>query len=101
MTNEPATTDEHDANALQVVPEAKPVSLGMLAAETPRQMIEVATGIATELKKVIDNNNLKKRIGNKDHVFCEAWVTMLAMLGVTPQERSVKRVVACLHSVRQ
>ena len=96
-----------ESRALAVV-EAAPVAqlnLGMLQANTPKEMIASATAIATALKQVISDKGLAKKIEGKEYVQCEGWTTMGAMLGVTAQEESVVERACdfcaepCAHSI--
>src|SRR3990167_9271039 len=63
------------------------VQLGAMTVATPHDVIVRATGIATELKKIIDDKKLSKKLGgDKPHVMADGWSTLGAMLGVTPRQ---------------
>lgn len=62
------------------------VHLGTIKILGPQDMVERATSIATQLKKIIDDKQLFIQIRNKRHTFVEGWTTMLSMIGVSPQE---------------
>ena len=54
----------------------------------PKDQIEYATEIATELNKIIDAKKLYSYISNKKYVAVEGWTTLAALRGCTPRERS-------------
>lgn len=56
---------------------------------SPRDMMAKASEIATELKKVIQQQKLSNNIGGKEHVRVEGWTTLGAMLGILPREKTV------------
>jgi len=62
------------------------MSLGIIAARTPHDVIVQATTIAKELSKIVKDNNLSVTIQNRKFVKVEGWSTMGAMLGVLPRE---------------
>lgn len=62
------------------------VHLGITKVEGPKDMVEKATQIATQLKKIIDDKNLFIVIRNKRHTFVEGWTALLSLIGVTPRE---------------
>ena len=79
-----------EAVEVAVVPvEPVAVQLGTLQANDPGELISGATAIATPLKKLIDSKKLFTDIKGKQHVRCEGWTTLAAMMGVTPHEVSV------------
>jgi len=78
MSDEPPT-------AVAVI-EEQPISLGVMHAQTPEELVKSATSIATVLARVIEERKLYKQIEKKRYVFCEAWTTLGVMLGVTPHE---------------
>jgi hypothetical protein len=72
--------------------EALRVELGVLRADRPKQLVEVATEAANALASVIESRKLYSNIQGKKFVKCEGWTTLAAMLGVTPHEISVTEV---------
>ena len=54
--------------------------------------IGVATTVATNLKKVIQSQNLAINIQGNDYVTAEGWETLGAMLGCTPYVESVEEI---------
>ena len=98
MSTQPEGTDQEAALvAVDLEPVVGgglvPVNLGVLQATTPTEMMAVAASIATPLKQFILDKGLYKDLGgDTPHVYVEAWCTMLAMLGVMPQEISVEEV---------
>jgi hypothetical protein len=74
-----------DQNAI-VVHEGNQIQLGSLTATNPKDLIERASGIATELKSIITKRSLSKMIQGREFVVVDGWTTMGAMLGVTARE---------------
>ena len=69
--------------------EVNAVELGTLRASEPAELIARATELATPLAKLIKDRQLFNNISGRQHVRCEGWTTLAAMLGVTPHEVSV------------
>lgn len=68
-----------------------PVSMGMLQAANPAEMMAAAAAIATPLKKFILEKGLYVELGGaQPHVYVEAWTTLAAMCGTMVQEISVE-----------
>ena len=65
------------------------VQLGSVTVEGPRQLVETATSVATELASVIKKQGLASRIKGRDFVRCEGWTTLAAMIGIVPREIAV------------
>lgn len=65
-----------------VVPES-PAPMNLFHTSDPVEVLEKAARVADALKGVIEQKQLFKRIGNKDHVLVEGWSTCGAMLGLT------------------
>lgn len=74
-----------DQNAI-VLHEGNGIQLGSMIATNPHDVIKLATGVATELKKIITDKKLAKLIQNREYVYVDGWTTMGAMLGVTARE---------------
>ena len=70
--------------------EIEPINMGSLTAETSRNIVVLASTIATELAEIINKQSLYTNIRGRKHVHVEGWTTMGAMLGITPKERYVK-----------
>jgi len=71
-----------------MIRESTEIELGTLRANTPAALLAAASSIATPLAEMIDKQGLAINIQGRSYVRCEGWVTMGAMLGVTPQEVS-------------
>lgn len=75
--------DAEDVLALVPVPK----QTALIEADSADEMVTKATEIATTLKRrVIDEGELFSVIHGRKHVHVEGWVTLGAMLGVTPHE---------------
>lgn len=73
-----------------VVPvESVRVELGVVHANRPTELVQVATEAANALAAVIESRKLYSNIQGKKFVRCEGWTTLAAMLGATPHEISV------------
>jgi len=79
-----------DSVALAVV-EAEAVSLGTLRANGPAELIDRATAVATPLARLIEDRKLYSTIQGRKFVRVEGWMTLAAMLGVTPFEVEVAK----------
>lgn len=80
------------ADETMEIVEAEYVELGALRVAGPAGVIQRASGIATELKAIIDRQKLYSRIQGRNFVRVEGWSTMGAMLGVLPREVSAQRL---------
>ena len=72
--------------------EAEYVQLGSVKASSPTDVVRRASGIASELKNVIDGQKLSTRISGRDFVRVDGWATLGAMLGVLPRELETERL---------
>jgi len=68
------------------------VQLGTLHV-APEAVIERATAISKALARVIEDRKLYKQIGQKRHVLVEGWNTLGAMVGISPKEREVNKII--------
>ena len=68
------------------------ISLGVIRASDPNDVIKRATAIAKALAKVIEDQKLFSVISGRKFVRVEGWSTLGAMLGVLPREVSVERL---------
>jgi hypothetical protein len=50
--------------------------------DDPVEVVEKAQRFAEALMRIVNEKNLKKRIGNKDHIYVEAWTLLGSMVGV-------------------
>lgn len=75
-----------DETALVVSNEMR---LGSLDAAGSHDVIQQASEIATELKKIVKEKRLSKNISGREYVYVEGWSTLGAMLGVLPREVDV------------
>lgn len=62
------------------------IKLGVLAIDTPRDMVARASEIATELAKVVSGQKLYSIIQGRKFVHVEGWETLGAMLGIVARE---------------
>ena len=69
-----------------------PVSLGVVRATTPAELVKSATEAANALAGVVENRKLYSKISGRTYVRCKGWTTLAAMLGVTPHEVQVTEV---------
>jgi len=67
------------------------VQLGALRAESPTNVVDVATLVANKLNHVIESKKLFANVQGKKFPTCEAWTTCAAMLGVSAKERDVRQ----------
>lgn len=81
MTENTDTTTEVVEAELVETP-AQPATL--FRTDDPVEVLTRATTVAEALAKVIQKRQLYQRIGNKNHVLVEGWLTLGSMLGVTP-----------------
>ncbi len=73
------------------VVEAEFVELGSVRAAGPQDVVQRATIIAKELKRIVDQCHLTSKISGKEFPRVEAWTTVGAMIGVLPREVSTIR----------
>ena len=66
--------------------------LGVMPIDGPRQVIEKATEIATQLASIIKDRKLFNVIKGREFVRVEGWNTLGAMLGILPREVSVVKL---------
>lgn len=81
-----AAVEVGDVRALQVAPAPPPVPA--LLGETPTEVIERASAMASALADVIEKRKLYSMISGRKYVKVEGWTTLGAMLGVLPREVS-------------
>lgn len=62
------------------------VSLDLLHATEPTELLNSASRMATPLAKLIEDKKLFVWVRDKKHVYCEGWTTLAAMCGMTPHE---------------
>jgi hypothetical protein len=67
------------------------VTLGVVRASGPRELVLAATEVANALAGVIDSKKLYNSISGRRYVRVEGWTTLAAMLGCLPREVSVSR----------
>jgi len=67
------------------------VNLGVVQANTPSELVAVATDAANALAGVIESKKLYNTISGRRYVRVEGWTTLAAMLGCLPREVSVTR----------
>ena len=63
---------------------AAPMPTTLFRTDDPVEVVKQASRVADALKGVLDEKNLTKRIGNKEHVLVEGWQTLGSMVGVVP-----------------
>lgn len=76
--------------ALQTAPQ-NPGQISIFSS-SPRETIVFATELANALAPIIDKQGMFSTISGKRHVKVEAWLTLGAMLGITPRETGVKEL---------
>jgi len=69
----------------------EPIKMGSLLPQTSQDVVVIATSIANQLAKIIDEQQLFTIISGKKYVYVEGWTTLGAMLGITPKEKYVKK----------
>jgi len=74
-----------------LVPVAAEVTLGVVRATGPTDLVAQATEVANALAGVIDSKKLYNAINGRRYVRVEGWTTLAAMLGCLPREVSVTR----------
>ena len=74
-----------------LVPVAAEVTLGVVRATGPTDLVAQATEVANALAGVIDSKKLYNAINGRRYVRVEGWATLAAMLGCLPREVSVTR----------
>jgi len=65
------------------------VTLGVVQARAPAELVAAATAVADALAGMIKDRKLYSNISGRRYVRCEGWTTLAAMLGVTPHEVQV------------
>lgn len=70
---------------------SKAITLGLLGADNPAELISAASAVATELKKVVIDAKLSQNIQGKDYVKVEGWTTLGMLLGLLPREVSTEQ----------
>lgn len=75
-------------NQVQVVEAQAPAHVSLFS-RSPAETVKYATEIANALKPVIDGQKMFAIISGKKYPTVEAWLTLGALLGVTPREVSV------------
>lgn len=75
MTNESAliTTSDQQLASPATIP-----------ASTPEEVVERAVRLANVLTPIIKSKKLSKKIGERDHVYAEAWAALLGLMNVDP-----------------
>ncbi len=69
--------------------QGKGASLTIFGQMTPAETVAHATAIANALSPVIEKQNMYSMIQGKKHPKVEAWLTLGAILGILPREKSV------------
>jgi hypothetical protein len=76
----------------ELVPlEAQAVTLGVIQANKPADLVRAATEAANALASVIESKKLYNSISGRRYTRVEGWTTLAAMLGCLPREVSVVR----------
>lgn len=78
--------------AVTVAEPQREIRLGAISVAQPSDVVAQAATVAKELAKVIENAKLSRSISGRKFVYVEGWTTLGAMLGVIPQEDSVKLI---------
>ena len=73
---------------LPAVPVSKAVTLGLLGADNPAELINAASVVANQLKQVVIQAHLAQNIQGKEYVKVEGWTTLGMLLGLLPREIS-------------
>lgn len=73
---------------LPAVPVSKAVTLGLLGADNPAELINAASVVANQLKQVVVQAHLAQMIQGKEYVKVEGWTTLGMLLGLLPREIS-------------
>lgn len=77
--------------ALVPIVESTRVELGVIRADSPSQLVTVATEAANALAQVIKAKKLFSNIQGKEYVRVEGWTTLATMMGCLPREVSMTR----------
>lgn len=77
------TPEDQRAVALRIEAPAD-TSVTLWHTTDPVEIVARATKMANALSEVIRQKGLYKRIGDKDHIFVEAWTLCGTLLGITP-----------------
>ena len=75
---------------LPVVQTSKAVTLGLLGADNPAELITAASVVANQLKQVVVSAHLSQMIQGKEYVKVEGWTTLGMLLGLLPREVSTE-----------
>lgn len=78
------TSSEIEAIGTEVVPVEPEQSVNLFHTTDPGEVLKRATKAANELMPVVEAQNLVVKIQGRDHLTVEAWLTLGAMVGVTP-----------------
>lgn len=73
---------------LPAIPASKAVTLGLLGADNPAELIAAASVVANQLKQVVIQAHLAQNIQGKEYVKVEGWTTLGMLLGLLPREVS-------------
>jgi hypothetical protein len=82
------TLSENELATLRDQPHPSRVDLGLLQADNPSDVVRIGAEIAKPLAAVIKDRELFTTFGDRDHVHVDGWLTLAAMLGITPREIS-------------
>lgn len=77
-----------ESQELIPVKAAQTISLGLLGANNPAELISAASAVATQLKQVVVSAHLSQNIQGKEYVKVEGWTTLGMLLGLLPREVS-------------
>lgn len=84
-------TDYPGTSLVPVAEVAPRVELGVIRADSPAQLVRVATEAADALAGLIKAKKLFSNIQGKEYVKVEGWTTLATMMGCLPREVSVTR----------
>lgn len=73
---------------LPVPAPSKAITLGLLGADNPAELISAASAVAKQLKQVVIEAHLAQMIQGKEYVKVEGWTTLGMLLGLLPREIS-------------
>lgn len=84
--------DDYPGTSLVPIHEVQPrVELGVIRADSPKELVRVATEAADALAGLIKAKKLFSNIQGKEYVKVEGWTTLATMMGCLPREVSVTR----------
>lgn len=69
---------------------SKAITLGLLGANNPAELISAASAVASQLKEVVIQAHLAQNIQGKEYVKVEGWTTLGMLLGLLPREVSTE-----------